>query len=156
MTQDEMLEIVIKTHAIYDRMLVPKDAKMTAGAWLEFLSEFDAALVWKVIPNICMKSEYLPRPMEIRRGVINYLNKIDPPPVAPGAWGQYVQIMADATSGSGGREYQIHTVLASTIRALGAGAAQVNGQYDRKMFEAIYDQELEKWRTKTYGINNRD
>lgn len=152
MTKDEMVEIVIQVHATYDRILVPKDLKTTCSAWWDYLGEFEVGVVKKVIPNICMKSEYLPRPMAIRKGVLNYLNKLDPPPIAQEAWAQYMRIMQQVTSGAGGVEYGIHIVLAQTIQALGSGGAQLNGQYDRKQFEAVYDSQLERWEEKAYGI----
>jgi len=151
MTNEELQSFVKLVYASYDRILVPKDLTDVCRAWKPFLQEFDLPTCEKVLPNICMQSLYLPKVWEIRIGVLNYLNKITPPPNAQEAWANYVGIMASMNNGASS-DHSPHQVLVETMRALGKGAGNLNAQYDRKQFEAVYDSKLRQFQLQNYGI----
>ncbi len=151
MNRQELESFVKLVYASYDRILVPKDLSEIVRAWGPYLGEFDLPTCEKVLPNICMQSLYTPKAWEIRIGVLNYLNKITPPPNAQESWAIYIAIMNDVNNGAS-RDHAPHPVLVETMKALGKGAGSLSAQYDRKQFEAVYDSKLREFQKQNYGI----
>ena len=151
MTNEELQSFVKLVYASYDRILVPKDLTDVCRAWKPFLQEFDLPTCEKVLPNICMQSLYLPKVWEIRIGVLNYLNKITPPPNAQEAWANYIEAMNSVNNGAPPSNKARHEVEQATMNALGS-LGSLNAQYDRKAFEAMYEAKLTEWSTRMYEV----
>lgn len=151
MTNEELQSFVKLVYAAYDRILVPKDLADVCRAWKPHIQEFDLPTCEKVLPNLCMQSLYLLKVWEIRIGVLNYLNKITPPPNAQLAWAHYIGVMAAINNGTTS-DHTAHPVLVETMKALGKGGGSLSAQYDRKQFEAVYESKMRQFQIQNYGI----
>jgi hypothetical protein len=149
MTDAEIQQFIKTVFYTYDRALVPKELQEYAKAWGPYVREFDYNLAQQLLPNICLGREFPPRPWEIRVALINYANKITPPPTAQQAWAQYQQIVADINNGTS-PNIRVHEVLAATMAAL--GSVGMNSNFDAKRFESLYETKANEWLKATYAV----
>lgn len=149
MTDDELGKFIKTVFYTFDRALVPKELSEYCKAWGPYVKEFDYDLSQQLLPNICLGKEYPPRPWEIRIAILNYTNKITPPPLPQQAWAQYQAIMADINNGAV-TNIRVHEVLAATMAAL--GGVGMNANFDAKRFESLYEAKCNEWLKKTYAV----
>lgn len=146
MTKDELVDVLEYAHALWT-VRVPHGAtfKTLARAWYDCLGDLEADAVRAALVFLSTDREFLPRPAQIRREVID---ATDPDPVPSGdeAWETWVEI-ADAVNHGTSTPRPLHPVVRDTIRQMRSGDTR-----DRRHFLAVYEAVRTRYDRERYAV----
>lgn len=144
--KDELVEVLEYAHALWTQRLPSGTTfKEWARAWYDCLRDLDPDDVRAALVTLSGTREFLPRPAQIRREVID-ANDPDPVPSGDEAFEIWVGIN-DALNHGTHQPQSLHPVIRDTIRTMRSGDTR-----DRRHFLAVYDAIRDRYDRDRYRI----
>jgi hypothetical protein len=151
MTKDEALELIRIVHYTYNQTLIRKDEIEIGKAWYPYLKDLELEETRLAFIDLSMESNYQPKPMDIRKATINARTKVPKPPLPNIAWATFQSLIKNANNGAH-TPIEVHECLRKTLDSLGDTAYTMNDQYDKKRFEAVYEEAVLQYERNLYKV----
>ena len=151
LTKTELCQIVDRLYLSWNQQINPVYQKQVYEAWWRILQDLDKSTVDTVLDELVIENGYMPRPGEVRRRSINFIQGISIPSGGE-AWQEFRRAADASHSGAYSKE-TMHELVAQTVKALGGTSAyslHTNG--DREMFLNTYDRIVKQYEKSVYGI----
>lgn len=152
MTKRELVALVEQAYATYRLELPVVEEQQVAvyTAWGDLLLDLEYEHCRRALVDIAVHSQFMPRPGEIRRAVINTTTKMPQFDDPNYAWGIWMTISREVSSGNP-PSVAPSEALTKTIHILGDSAYGMHTNGDREAFCSVYRQvvtelELERYR----------
>lgn len=139
MTKDELVILVDQVYASYrmDLPVVDEDIQTLLNAWYELLHDLEFNDVRRVFLRLAVTKEFMPRPGELRRAVIDTTTKIPPFDDPYVAWGKWITLTQEVNSGMP-PSVEVSEALSKTVQALGQPSYSMHTNSDREVFCKTY------------------
>lgn len=146
MTKEELVAVVDYAHALWSKQPPKGDAyKLLCRAWYDVLGDLDPLHVKEALTFLSGEREWLARPAQVRRLVVDATSEEGPAPSGDEAWEIWLDLANQMSHGTASPT-QLHPVVASTIRKMKSGDTR-----DRVHFVGLYEAERTRYEIERYS-----
>lgn len=141
-----MVELLEYAHALWSRPTPKGDTfKTLARAWYDALGDLNVEDVRDALLYLSAEREFLARPAQVRRLVIDTTFPDQVPPSGDEAWELWLELAAGVNHGTA-QPTELHPVVAATIRKIRSGDTR-----DRQHFLGLYTAERDRFDQDRYA-----
>ena len=151
MEKEQALEFIKIVHNVYSQALPRKDEADVARAWYPYIKDIEFDDAHAAFLDLSMESQFMPKPMDIRKAAIDRRTKIPKPELPNLAWATFQTLIKNANNGNH-TPIPIHECLQLCLKRLGDTAYTMHSQYDQKRFEAVYEECVREYERSKYKI----
>jgi len=153
MTKSELVSLVEQAYATYRLELPVVEEQQVAVymAWGDLLLDLEYESCRRALVDIAVHSAFMPRPGEIRKAAINTSNKIPPFDDPNYAWGIWMTISREVSSGTP-PSITPSEALVKTVHILGEAAYGMHTNGDREAFCSVYRQVVAEIESERYRV----
>lgn len=152
MTKEELSSLVTQVFATYNQTLYETDKKTIMLAWYEILSDIPYGGGKQAFLRLATTERFMPKPGDIRRAYIDSLPNNTPLLLPPVAWGIFVGVIKEASSGLG-IKVGLPEEITRTIALLGDSAWTYHTNGDRQEFYKVYEHVVAEMQKQKYEIS---
>jgi hypothetical protein len=151
MEKEQTLEFIKLVHHTYNTGLARKDEPDIARAWHMYIQDLPYEDVLPAFIELSMESQFMPKPMDVRKAAKDRGTKIPKPELPNLAWATFQTLIKNANNGNH-TPIPIHECLQLCLKRLGDTAYTMHDQYDKKRFEAVYEECVREYEKEKYKI----
>lgn len=153
MDKHQLVELVSQAFASYNANLPTGEEQQMSlySAWYEILHDLEYPEAKRALLDIAVSSNFLPRPGEIRRAVINRRTKVTSFEEPLSAWGKYLVLSKEVNSGVP-ISVELSDALRETLKQLGEAAIGMHTNSDRDAFCRTYERVVKDLEAQRYFV----